>query len=366
MFKIKPFGNVSAINSSLPPSPNVKTFLQRGVALIILTATSSVTMLAHEQLRLVREFKGYAWGYFPPDNRRLVLLDNDRLSIIEAHSGNSVCTRSAEDRGFTSAAVSPKGDLLAVNHHKYDQSRQILWEQLLLVNARDCKIVRKLDPVVTSRIGRRLSFSSDGKYLAASADGPQLWDAATGRLVFDGHAPEGRHTEDVQITADGRYLLSYDVGFPESNGILNVIDVATGTSRAVFSGEVTSFFATRDSRTLGIIAADRPGVLALRLIDLGDGRQVSKQVGPEIQDLSAISPNGEYMATGVRGTFNLIRLSDGVRVDTAVHYKRSLADDLRGELDMIVELRSLDFSADGRMLLTGGENGSVKLWAIDK
>ena len=49
----------------------------------------------------------------------------------------------------------------------------------------------------------------------------------------------------------------------------------------------------------------------------------------------------------------------------ADHYKRTKADDLAGRMHMITFLDYVEFSPDGKMLLTGGEDDTVKLWKIE-
>jgi WD40 repeat protein len=181
------------------------------------------------------------------------------------------------------------------------------------------------ETLLASRVRGRAAVGTPVQALDAAPGGELV--AATGdELVVLDRALRVRR----RLPADGRFL-----------------GVAGGAAMAL-SGEGIDLRDLRDGRLLRRIPL-RPGA-ALPVRDVDSGRVVSTLRLPEHVKLAALRPKGTLLA-----------LSDGTR---RVVVLNTLTGEARYQLEQPSGVTSLDFGPNGRLLATGGKDGTARLWTV--
>jgi WD40 repeat protein len=212
--------------------------------------------------------------------------------------------------------------------------------------------------VHTLRVGshvRDTAVSPDGRLVAtASKDGwARVWNVATGELIYKlpcGGVP----LNSVSFSRDGKLLAT---GGNDKRA--RIWDVATGDRLQVIAhprGVLSVSFSPNDRLLLTVDGLDA------RLFGVSSGQPVGKQmeqqdpVSGQQQPIhhAAFSPNGEFVATAGIGTHAVVELwnvAAGVAVAPALVGHRG-------------DILGLDFSADGRLLVTASEDGTADIWNV--
>jgi RNA polymerase sigma factor (sigma-70 family) len=221
--------------------------------------------------------------------------------------------------------------------------------------ARDGKSFRLWD-VATGKDLRQLatepggllssSFSEDGKYFASCAgEGPiRVWEVATGKEVRQ-FTRSGLHSA-LALSPDGKYLAAAPHA---SRKPLAIREVATGREVHRLLSEpitITALAFSPDGKTLAVGC----GFL---LWDTRTGKPSVRIRYPHqyVQGL-AFSPDGKTLVTvgGFEGTVCLWEVATG---------------GMRARFDGHVgRLWTAAFSSDGRLLVTGGQDGTPLVWDV--
>ena len=198
-----------------------------------------------------------------------------------------------------------------------------------------------------------ISLTGDGRFLAiASGNGAELWDVGSDRLVrrFTGLksiafaaalAPDGKKiaasSTDVRIwdIESGQTVASYD----SMIGLVNRIAFSTDGRRIVYAG------------------SRKPGGTkrAAFIRDVATGQVVgSFDSEPDILSL-AVSPRGGLAAIGdIDGMIRIFNIEgQTIRFFRAHRSKES-----------VHRVDALAFSPDGRLLASGGNDQSAKIWDV--
>uniref|UniRef100_A0A7C4QLF4 Serine/threonine protein kinase n=1 Tax=Schlesneria paludicola TaxID=360056 RepID=A0A7C4QLF4_9PLAN len=254
-----------------------------------------------------------------------------------------------------------------------------------------------------------LAISPDGNWFATGGwDGAaRIWNRETGEVR---HVLQhgGLYVHSVAFSPDSRLLAT---GGDDPQGYVQVWDVATGRRLRTITGHedgVLSVVFSRDGQRLLSASYDKTA----RLWSLADGREIKAFRGhtwwvwqavfsPAEDRLVTVSQDGTAIVwdvdsdrpsppfTGHRGPVYCAAFSrDGKTVVTGGYDHRILAwrpDDLRPynfrnlekgtavvpsvkfrELDgHATSIRSLSFSPDGRLLLSGAHDNTVRLWEFE-
>jgi WD40 repeat protein len=201
-------------------------------------------------------------------------------------------------------------------------------------------------------LGRAIAFSPDGKLLAAGCPSGaiSLRDATTGKeqCRLEGHQKAPSH---LAFLEEGRTLASVS-----DDGTIRLWDVAAGKERRrEASPDATSGVLgfSPDGRTL--IA--QPSGTSVLLWDVADGkerrrlRSTATASGMILGCSGALSADGKWLAVG--DLFSVLHLWE---VATGKEVQRCEAHDDR--------ITALAFAPDGRSLVSGGWDASVRLWNV--
>ena len=213
-------------------------------------------------------------------------------------------------------------------------------------------------PLTSGEDVRAVAISADG-HLAVSAgdDGTlRIWDTAAGTQV--GVIPEAGGVRAAAVSADGHRAV-----FAGEDGTVRIWDVAAGTQLGapLTSGEDVRAVAISADGRLAVSAGNRLGESSagfrvydgtLRIWDTAAGTQLGAPLIGHRRAVSAVavSADGRFLVSG--GDDRTVRIWD---LSTATEGGARLTGH-QGEVHAVA------LRADGRLAVSGGEDGTVRIW----
>ena len=203
----------------------------------------------------------------------------------------------------------------------------------------------------------RVAISSDGKLIAAGGrdNAVKLWDAGTGRELFTliGHKKSIR---DLAFSPDNKLLAS-----ASQDADIKLWSVATGQelkTLTMHSDGVSAIAFSSDGRRLASGSQDR----TILIWDVESGEPDAAYTGhQEWVNAVAFSPDGKKLASGsVDGEIRIWEVPTRGPQREQQLIQRALQT-LTGHKGSI---NSLTFNSDGKLLVSGSSDASMKLWDV--
>jgi len=189
-----------------------------------------------------------------------------------------------------------------------------------------------------------ISFSKDGKYIATGSEDRtiKLWDILTGREIRTilGHSDK---INSILFSPDSRYIAS-----ASSDNTIKIFEIETGLEYMTLTGhsrEVNSISFSPDGRYLASSSSDA----TIKLWDLNTRKEI-KTFPSEFFSFVKFSPDGSCIAT--KAWVNKIAILEPFTGKKKI---------LQGHDEHIT---SIDFSSDGKYLVSGGFDKKVKIWEV--
>ncbi len=253
-----------------------------------------------------------------------------------------------------------------------------------------------------------VAFSPDGlRFVTAAWDGfARVWDAQTGQeLLTLKH--QGQYIHSAKFSPDGKWIAT---GSNDSTGFVRIWNSKTGAPVKSFFGHTDAVLSVRFSRDGNLLVTTSYDNTA-RLWDVASGRELQKFEGhfwwvwnaafsPDETRLVTASHDGTANVydiktgkkiadfTGHRGPVFVAEFSpDGQTIATGGFDHRVLLwkpeDQPWTNLQLLAEgkqdqspvftaldshtsgVRTLEYSSDGRRLLTGSDDNTLKLWNLE-
>lgn len=291
---------------------------------------------------------------FSPDGKLLASGSFDKtVKLWDVGAGQAVKTLAGHTGEVLSVAFSPDGKLLASSSR--DKTIK-LWD---MATGQALKTLSGHDDWVFS-----VAFSPDGKLLASGSGDEtiKLWEVATGRLTktLSEHAS---YVTSVAFSPDGMLASgSFDK-------TIKLWDVATGQEVKTLSGHtsrVNSVALSPDGKLLSSVGGDCLGDTCFgegKLWDVGKGTQLRPlTLGPdEVAYSVAFSPNGKLVASGFRiPSFS----PDQPPPASSRLWKVATGMEARSLAGHTSDVWAVAFSPDGKLLATGSDDTTIRLWYV--
>lgn len=190
-----------------------------------------------------------------------------------------------------------------------------------------------------------LLFSANGEFLATGDSHGQIsiWQVSNGKRILDIDA----HTDIVfalSLTTDGKYLVSGSL-----DQTVKLWNFQTGNCEATLldrTGGISMLVLSPNDNHLACSCGDR----LIRVLDLQSRQTIYTLRGhTNIPRAIAFDPHRPILVScGLDSTIRVWDLNTGECLQVIVDE---------------CELYTMSFSADGRVLATGGENGAIKFWS---
>jgi WD40 repeat protein len=304
-----------------------------------------------------------------PDGKRLVAGGGElnepspirRLSVWDVRTGKLAWADKAS-REITSVSISPDGRIVA---GASGTNKVALWDMR----------TGRLERLLTCR-GESVStvaFSPDGRLLACAGHAVVFWSMPSHRWVRALHHPHAnRDLGPITFSPDGKTLAagySFDVADDAGSSEVLLWETASGRVRRRLrerTDTITALAFRPDGKVLAVglgTPEDAETDGSIRLWDVASGRPLralTARDGDYDLETLCFSPDGTLLVSGSSTDVYAESPTLGkVRVwDTRTGRQKAL---LRGHRDLVT---AVVFSADGAMIASGSDDGTVRLWRV--
>ena len=323
---------------------------------------------------MVSIFKNAHESTLSTDGKFLALIRNDSVNVVNLLKGTNIIHIAPDSVTMLGAKFSPGSSSLAIAY-KIIENAQTLRFKVEVWNVSTGKETISL-PVVIDQWYRNigdLSFSKDSQLLASNLGGiARLWNLSDGSEYKRFLPPDNKsdiQSERVLLSPDGNRLAVY---FKRQNPAFDVIRV-WNLSDQKYVDLKTNIYSdwefSKDSKLLAITVIEKKGLSdehsSVEIWDVSKAARVTTiEVPKEWRGgfVTAISPDASMVAIGGYKKFGLFDIKTGALLGEGKHTDSGFFKDS----ESVNELSDIEFSPDGKTLLTGGNDNKVKLWRIER
>lgn len=284
---------------------------------------------------------------FSHDGQTIAITSGKNIQIYNLKTGEEIDIIKGNSWGVNSVVISPNGKIMASGGSD-DTIR--LWD---LATRKEILTLKGHNLGVNSVV-----FTPDSKTLISGGwdNTIKIWNVATGEEIHTIKDDEIKITSIV-LSPDGKTIASASW---EIDKTIKLWDVKTGKKVHTLTGHSSTLRAIAfscDSKTLASAANDH----TIKLWNLTTGEEIRTLEGFSAKSLS-FHPNGKILASANNASKNL---SHGGSWESEIKLLNiTTGEEIRTLKGHIFGVFSLAFSPDGKTLVSGGGDETVKIWRV--
>jgi len=315
------------------------------------------------KLTRVQTFKDVHKGFFSPGGKRVALLDQTFVDIIETATTRKLFRLAPDNATLLGISFSPDEQSIAIAYRVESSTIKVsIWD----VASRKEKLTLPVDDDDWRRDVDDLSFSPDGRLLASNIGGiARLWNVATGKEERRFPPPKELNDAEAEralLSANGETLAVY---FSHAVVLWNL---NSGHTRVLHTELYRDWRFSSDSKLLVLTVLSQKGAptehSATEIWNVATGqREKVIEVPREWRGAYTVSfaPDSKLVAIGGFRKFGVFSVESGELLVSETHHRGGLFEDS----ELPSQLNRVEFSPDGKMLLTSGDDKTVQLWRFD-
>lgn len=313
-------------------------------------------------------------GTFSPNGKLLALLGRGYADIIEIASNRRLIRIAPGNAVILGVKFSPDGRLLATAYRFSEninraEFKVTMWD----VSSGKEKLNLPVAEDEWQRVVDDLSFSSDGLLLASNLGGiARLWNVADGTEARRFPPPadnKNLQSERVLLSPNGQRLAVYFKSDEPSVELVRVWNLSNEKQTELQTNVYLDWAFSPNSNLLILTAIKNKGRSdehsAAEIWDTGSGLQkIVIEVPSQWRGAYAVafSPDDSAVAIGGYKRFGIFSAQTGDLLLEEQHARSRFFEDN----EQIYQLSDVEFSPDRKILLTGNNGGTIKLWQFDK
>ena len=294
-----------------------------------------LTIIAQEHTALTHGGSVQAVAYSPINSSLIASAGGNHTVKLWDLAEGSVATLGSHKDTINSIAFSPNGERLVSGSDDYTFK---LWD---VTGKRHLSTLSHITDRARSQI-KAVTFSSDGQKIATAGRHVKIWDIHTLREIMT--LRHGEWVFAVAFSTDGKFLVTGD-----ASGQIKVRNLQNQQDVVQFQGDLDFMTAVKfspDDQTLAS-AGYNGGV---KLWKLSNWELIGTlPTNGTVTDLS-FSPDSSTLASTDYEAVNLWTIQNGVNIAT-----------LSGHVGWV---NAADFSHDGTSIISGGSDGTLRLWDV--